>query len=339
MLCAFLVLFSYFTPSQAQVAGLSTLAVLDMPSDARTAAFGMDYLAVYDANVLQRLDNPSLLFHPQRQVSLNVATLFAHSAYGALAHSFDVHKVGQITLGLRFCNYGSFEGYDASDLPTGDFRAGDYMLVVGWGVVRDSNWAVGANVKPVYSQYDTYKALALALDVAGTYVSDSRQLVASVAARNIGSQVMTFDNEVERLPYELSATCSYKLRRAPFRLYAALTELQRWNLRYDDDLNPSSTTDPFTGAVTRDSDTKVFFDRLARHVVAGVELDVSNRFFVRVGYNYRQTKETQYAGNTNGSGFSFGLGLKAKRFDFSFARNNYHLSQAVNYFTLDFKLN
>lgn len=341
VLCAIIFNLQFSVPNSAhaQVAGLSTLAVLDMPSDARSAALGMDYLALYDASVLQRLDNPSLLFLPQRQVSLNVATLFAHSAYGALAHSFDVSRIGQLTVGLRFCNYGSFEGYDVNDLPMGDFRAGDYMLVVGWGVLIDSNWAVGANVKPVYSQYDTYKALAIALDVAGTYVSDSRQFVASVAARNIGSQVMTFNNEVERIPFELSATCSYKLRRAPFRLYASLTELQHWDLRYEDDLNPSSTTDPFTGEVTRDSDTKVFFDRLARHLVVGVELDISSRFFVRMGYNYRQTKETQYVGNSNGSGFSFGLGLKAKRFDFSFARNNYHLSQAVNYFSLDFKIN
>lgn len=340
VLRAFLVLSSYFllNSASAQIAGLSTLGVLDMPSDARSAAFGMDYLAVYDAGVLQRLDNPSLLFSPQRQVSLNVATLFDGSAYGALAHSFVVPHVGHLTVGLRFCSYGSFEAYDVNDMPMGDFRAGDYMLVVGWGVLIDSNWAVGANFKPVYSQYDTYKALAIALDVAGTYVSNSRQFVASMAVRNIGSQVMTFDNTVERLPFELSATCSYKLRKAPFRLYAALTELQRWHLRYEDELNPSSTTDPFTGAVTRDSDAKVFFDKLARHLVVGVELDISGRFFARVGYNYRQTKETQYVGNANGSGFSFGLGLKAKRFDFSYARNNYHLSQAVNYFSLEFKL-
>ncbi|KWW31243.1 MAG: hypothetical protein AUK63_516 [bacterium P3] len=330
--------FSFINTASAQVAGLSTLAVLDMPSDARSAAFSMDYLPVLDAGAMQRLDNPSLLFRPQRQVSLNVVTLFASSASGAVAYAFEAPHVGQVTLGLRFCSYGSFEGYDVNDQPTGEFRAGDYMLVLGWGLVVDSNFSIGANLKPVFSQYESYKAWAVAVDVAGSYVSDSRRLVASLAARNIGAQVATFDDEVERLPFELSAACSYKLLRAPFRLFAALTELQRWNLRYEDALNPSSSTDPFTGVTTRDSDGKVFFDRLARHVVVGLELDFNSRFFARVGYNYRQTKETQYAGNTNGSGFSFGLGLKGKRFDFSYARNNYHLSQAVNYFTLEFSL-
>lgn len=338
--CAiFLLVFTFFiTPLRAQIAGLATLSVLDMSTDARAAAVGMDYLAVFDAGVLQRLDNPSLLFSRQRMVSLNIATLFDHSSYGSVAYSFDMPHIGLLTVGLRFCNYGSFEGYDVNDLPTGEFHAGDYMMVVGWGMVIDSNFSIGANLKPIYSQYDTYKALAIALDVSGSYASDDHRLVASLMARNVGAQVMTFDNTVERLPFELSATCSYKLRRAPFRFFVALTELQKWNLRYSDDLNPSSTTDPFSGEVKTDSDSKIFFDKLARHFVAGVELDINNKFFARLGYNYRQTKETQYVGNTNGSGFSFGVGLKTKRVDFSFARNNYHLSQAVNYFTLEFKL-
>lgn len=329
----------YFLPSsQGQVAGLTTLSVLDMPADARSAAFGMDYLAVWDGGALQRLDNPSLLFQPQKQVSLNVTTLFAGSAYGSLAYAFEVPCIGQVMLGLRYCNYGTFEGYDENDQTTGEFHAGDYMLVMGWGMVIDSNFSLGANLKPVYSQYDSYKALALALDVAGSYVSASRRFVATVSARNIGRQLITFDREVEKLPFELSATCSYKLQKAPFRLFAALNELQCWNLRYEDVLNPSSTTDPFSGKVTGESDGKIFFDKLARHVTVGLEVDFSDRFFARLGYNYRQTKETQYAGNANGSGFSFGVGLKAKRFDFAYARNNYHLSQAVNYFSLEFKL-
>ena len=287
---------------------------------------------------MQRIDNPSLLFTHQRQVSLNVATLFDRSAYGAVAYSFDIPHIGLLTAGLRFCSYGKFEGYDVNDQPTGEFRAGDYMLVAGWGMIIDSNFTIGANLKPVYSQYESYKALAIAVDVAGTYVSDNRRLTASLMARNIGAQVMTFDNTVERLPFELSAACSYKLQKAPFRFFAALTELQRWNLRYDDALNPSSTTDPFTGKVTRDSDTKVWFDNLARHIIAGIEMDFNDKFFLRLGYNYRQTRETQYVGNANGSGFSFGAGLRTKRIDFAYARNNYHLSQAVNYFTLDIKL-
>jgi hypothetical protein len=39
----------------------------------------------------------------------------------------------------------------------------------------------------------------------------------------------------------------------------------------------------------------------------------------------------------NFSGFSFGVGLRTKRFEFSFARRNYHLGQAPNFLTLSYK--
>ena len=37
------------------------------------------------------------------------------------------------------------------------------------------------------------------------------------------------------------------------------------------------------------------------------------------------------------SGFSFGVGIHVKSFEFSYARRNYHLGQAPNFFTLSYK--
>jgi hypothetical protein len=42
--------------------------------------------------------------------------------------------------------------------------------------------------------------------------------------------------------------------------------------------------------------------------------------------------------NINVSGFSYGFGLRVKRFEFSFARRNYHLGQAPNYISLSLKI-
>lgn len=336
-----LFLFSLFlvaTTTRAQVAGLSSLSPLDLPSDARASALGLEWLAVASSDNLQRLDNPSLFYDNRRDVSLTIAPLFDRSTFGAIAYSFDSPHLGYWVVGLRFVNYGSFDGYDENDQPTGTFHAGDYMLVGGWGLPIDSNFSVGVALKPVYSQYESYKAFGIAVDMGATYMSDNRHFVASVMARNIGRQFLAYDGSSHRLPFELAAHCSYKLQKAPFRFFAALNELQRWNLRYEDPLNPSSTTDPFTGEVSSDSDAKVFFDRLARHVAVGIELDLKGKFFLRVGYNYRQTRETQYVGNSNGSGFSFGAAITGKRLDVSYGRNNYHLSQAVNYFSLNFHL-
>ena len=338
VLCAFLVFSFYFLPLQAQVAGLNTLTGLDLSSTGRTAGLGMDYLALYGDDLTIGIDNPSLLRSTMGGTGvLSVVPMFSGSTMGSLtyAHTFD--RFGTVSFGFHFMNYGRFEEYDEEENYLGTFGAGDYGLCIGWGLWLDSNFSVGANFKPVLSQYESYTAFAVLFDVAGSYVSDSRAFAATLMARNIGAQIVTFDETVEQLPFELSAEVSYKLKNAPFRLFFAATELQRWDLRYDDPLHPTTTTDPFTGEVTTESWLAGTFDNLMRHTLFGVELSLGSSLFARLGYSWRQTAEMRGVDAFNLSGFSFGVGMRRGRFEFSYARRNYHLSQAPNYLTLSYR--
>lgn len=328
------------TAAKAQIAGMSTLSVLDISLSPRTAALGMDFLPLYNGGITVAQDNPSLI-NPSlhNNVSLSFASLFDKVNFGTLAYGWKSPHVGTFLFGFRFHNYGRFQGYDENDLSTGDFFAEEYALSVGWTIPIDTNFSIGASLMPIISQYEAYSAWAFTINLSGSYVSNSKRFAATLAARNIGAQVATFDGKTERLPFELTVACSYKLKNAPFRLFFAANELQRWNLRYEDPLNPSTTTDHFTGTTTTESDASRFFDNLARHAVAGIELDINNVFFARLGYNYRQTKEMKVSGLSNGSGFSFGFGVRVKGFEFSYARNNYHYSQAPNFFSLSTDLN
>lgn len=321
--------------SRAQIAGLSALSVLDMTQSARTAGFGFDYLSVYDDDINLTIDNPSLLDGRfTNQLSVNYVNMFAGANFGSLAYSYDFEHLGAFTFALRFDSYGSFSGYDEYEQPTFDFSASDYVFSIGWGRHIDSNFSIGANFKPVLSQYESYTALSFAIDIAGSYVSRDKRLAATVMGRNIGAQVFTFDGTSEKLPFELSASGSYKLEQAPVRFLFALTELQRWNLRYADPLNPTSTTDAFTGEVTEQSAFAGFCDNLGRHINIGAEITVKNIVFLRLGYSYRQMAEMRAADVINMSGFSFGLGIKVKGFELCYARNNYHLMQAPNFISV-----
>ena len=60
-------------------------------------------------------------------------------------------------------------------------------------------------------------------------------------------------------------------------------------------------------------------------------------FFARLGYSWRQTDEMRGVDAFNLSGFSFGVGMRRGKFEFSYARRNYHLSQAPNYLTLSYR--
>ncbi len=330
--------FSIFNSANAQIAGLNTLTVLDLNTQARTSGLGLDYLSLFGDDPTIALDNPSLLRREMAGVgSLSFVSLFQGSMMGSLSYAHDFGRIGTVMFAFRFNNYGSFDGYDEEEMPTGSFAAADYALTVGWGMWIDSNFSIGTTLKPILSRYDSYTALALAIDLAGSYVSDDRAFAATVMARNIGAQMMTFDEAVETLPFELSAEVSYKLSKAPFRFFFAANELQRWNLRYEDPLSPTTETDPFTGEVTKEGWLAGFADNLLRHAQVGVEINISKALLARVGYSYRQSAEMRGLEGLNMSGFSFGIGIHTKRFDFAYSRRNYHLSQAPDFFTLSYR--
>ena len=330
--------FSFFNLANAQIAGLNTLTVLDLSSQARTSALGFDYLSIYDIDPTIGIDNPSLLRKEMCGVgSLSFVSVFDGTSMGSLSYAHHFEKLGTLMFAFRFNNYGTFDGYDEEEMPLGETSAADYALTVGWGMWLDSNFSVGVNFKPVLSQYDSYSAFAVAFDVSGSYVSDDRRFAATAMARNIGAQIATFDGTSETLPFELSAELSYKLAKAPFRFFFAATELQCWDLRYEDPNNPTTSVDPFTGEVKKESWFEGVFDNLMRHMQVGVEVNLGKAFYARVGYSYRQTAEMSAIDVINFSGFSFGIGLRTKKFEFSYAHRNYHLGQAPDFFTLSYR--
>ena len=317
--------------ANAQIAGNTTLSALNLTPNARTAGLGMNYLPVFDNDINVAFGNPSLINSSlHNNLSLNFINHFAGTNYGSVAYGRTFEKFGSYVFGMQYVNYGKFTRYDEAENEDGTFHAADYVFHIGWGRALDSNFYIGVNFRPVLSQYDYYTALALAFDLAGSYVNNDKGFAATAMARNVGAQIVSFSGNHEKLPFELTAGLSYKLKRAPFRFYLSANELQRWNLRYSDTLNPTYTTDPFTGERTDEKAFVGFLDNFFRHLDVGVEFCPGNAFKIWLGYSYRQSKEMQAADITNMSGFSYGIGLRVKRINIGYARNNYHLGQAPN---------
>lgn len=324
-----------FGAARAQVAGMSALSVLDMPASARAAGLGFDFLSVYGRDLPVALGNPSLIGEGlNNQLALGYVNVFAGANFGSAAYGHTFKGIGTLTFGFQFASYGRFEGYNEYDEPTGSFSAADYVMTVGWGHAVDDHVSVGVNFKPILSHYESYTAFALGFDVAATYVSSNKAFAATVMGRNIGAQLSTFDGTTEPLPFELSVVGSYKLQDAPFCLMFSLNELQKWDLAYEDPLNPSSVTDPFTGEVTGMTDLERVMDNLGRHVNVGLELTLGKSLYLRMGYSYRQMVEMKAADRFNTSGFSFGIGFTVKGFNICYSRNNYHFAQAPNFISI-----
>ena len=109
MLCTFLVLFSCLAPAKAQVAGMSTLSILDMPASARAAGVGFDYLSVYGDDLTLALCNPSLITDRlNNQLSVGYVNMFSGANFGSVAYSRTFKNLGAFTFGMQFGSYGKF---------------------------------------------------------------------------------------------------------------------------------------------------------------------------------------------------------------------------------------
>ncbi len=323
--------------AQAQV--VHSFAIYDMPTSARTAALGMDLLSVDDIDLSLALDNPSLLDERYHlRFALHYVGLFDDAKSGAVGVGLHSDLLGDFVIAVRYVSFGDFEGYDEYENPIGTFQATDVIPSIGWGKKVNDNFSIGATLKPVFSTYGEWRSMALAFDVAGTYFSDSRNFAATLIGRNIGAQLSGYTERRETLPFHLDAALNYKLPEAPFRFYLQVADLQRWNLAYYDTLSPVNRYDSYTGESQKQTPLDRFGDNLFRHLNFAAELCIGQKFFARIGYSYRQTREMRSDLFTaiNLSGFSYGVGVRARRFEFNYARNNYHLGQSPNYLSVNF---
>lgn len=330
-----ILLLSVLLPMLGMTQNSTAATFLNLNPSARSAALGTSFLAVNDDDISLSFTNPSLINSGlNNDAMLAFVNHFSGANYGLLGIGKELKGYGNFVFGMQYVNYGKFDRYTEDDNYEGSFTASDFMFIVGWGKKLWRDIDMGVSFKPSLSHYDTYTSLAVAFDIAVSYHSPSTLFSTTLIARNIGAQLYTFAGTTEALPFEIAWGMSYKLPKAPFRLYFTATELQRWNLRYDDEYNPTDVVDPFTGEVIKENVFTGLLDNAFRHAVVGVEFCPSKAFNIRLGYNYRKREEMYGIQSFNFSGFSYGVGLRVKKFNISYSRNNYHLGQAPNYITI-----
>ena len=317
----------------AQIGGSGTYQFLNLPSSARIAAMGGQNIAVRDSDVNSAFQNPSLLDSVMsNQFSFSYVSYFSGINWGYVAYAFDAGKVGTFGLGMHFINYGDFQGADSIGNLTNHFTAGDYDLNIGWGKNIDTNFSVGANLKTIYSSLELYNSLGMAVDLSGTYFSQKRGLTFAAVIKNIGAQITTYrPGNSESLPFELEMAVSKRLRHTPFRFSLTVRHLEQFDISY---INPkdSINVDPVSGDTTYAKNS--LGDKIMRHVVVGVEVLISKNINLRFGYNYERRKELSIASTFSGAGFSYGIGIRISKFNFSYGRAVYSLAGPSNHFTL-----
>jgi len=331
ILCMLFTAFS--TGSYAQLGGAYTYGFLGLTSAARSAALSGNVVAANDPNLSMVYENPALLDSTMgNQVSLSYVNYFADINYGQAAYAMNTSRLGTFSARIFYLNYGNFIEANEYGEITGSFKAAEYNLGISWGLQLDSAFTVGLSIKPVYSVFERYSSWGIAGDVALLYRSQENRFSAGLVARNIGTQLTTYDNPIrEPIPFEILAGLNYKIKHAPFSLFLNLNHLEKYDL---DVVLPGDITDPATGEKVYNSRFQETALKTLDHVGLGAEFVPGKAINIRFGYNFRRRSELKLGTKNTASGMSFGLGLKLKNFNLDYSLASYHVSGVSHLLTI-----
>ncbi|MFT6814435.1 MAG: hypothetical protein ACJAZ3_000323 [Sphingobacteriales bacterium] len=334
----FIALFSFIANSSAQIGGTGSYKFLDLPPSARVAALGGHFITIKDDDLGMAYQNPALLNkRMENAVTVNAVTLPAGIKYGYFSHARNINKIGLLNFGLQYVNYGSFEETTETGQLTGEtFNASDLALTIGYSKKYLKKFSYGGNVKVLNSSYEQYNSWVLVADIGGSYSDSASGFSAASVIKNVGFPLNTFRGGSVEFPIaDFQASVSQKLKYAPFRFSLTYRHIEQFDIIFIDP-NERAEIDFATGEEIDNSPSLT--DKIGQHLVLGSEILFSENFHIRVGYNHQRRTELQVSEKAGATGFSFGFGMKVKRFNINYANARYHLAGASNHFSIAFNL-
>ena len=122
----------------------------------------------------------------------------------------------------------------------------------------------------------------------------------STVARNLGGQIKAYDDEFERIPFDLQVGASKRLLNSPLRFHATMSRLTDWS------------------------------EGIGRHLAIGADVLLGENIYVAAGYNFRKASEMKITdsegSSAHGAGLTLGAGLSLQRFKLHLGWGKYHVS-------------
>lgn len=325
------------------LAGRHVYEFMNLSPSARTSYLGGTQIAVRDADLGFGYQNPSVLnraMHNTLAVNHSFHLAGINHGYAAYARHFDKLDA-TFQGGIQYISYGEFEHTDEFFQRLGTFKASEVAINLGGAKAIYDRLSVGANLRLATSRFETYTSVGMAVDVAATYFDTAGNFTAALVFRHIGFQFSPYWEEGEResLPFEIQIGISKRLKYLPFRFSVIYTNLQRWNLLYDD----PNRDDDDSSILGEESQERSAFaanvDNFFRHIIFSGEFLFGKRENFRIGlsYNHRMRKELLVSGFGSLAGFGFGAGFRVRNFRFDYGHTHFHNAGGLNHLGLSFR--
>jgi len=307
----------------AQVGGAQVFDFLNMSPAAQITALGRQQVALGDDSsrvqeVTKFAFNPALNVPAlHQQFSLQYTPYYADISQVALGYAYHHQSVGTFGMALQYLNYGSIAAFDATGLPTGNFSAQDFAIVVNYSHEMQP-FRVGGNLKWVQSQISGYAATGLLADISGVFRHPTQDLTVALVFSNFG--VLLRDElavSTRELPTDVKIGVSVKPQFMPFRFHITAYRLIRGY-------------DYWHGG----NDELGVGGQMLRHLSFGSELLLSPNFQLRLGYNHLTRSTLQLPQTAGGAGLTYGLMFRTSTFRVDYSRATLHAAGAFNQFGL-----
>lgn len=318
----------------AQIGGSYSYAFLKLPSSARVAALGGTLNSVIDEDVNQAFQNPGLTNQSMHnRASISTTNYFNDITFGDFAYARKLKKSGTMMIGVHYINYGDIKVYDQNAVFITNQTAGEQCFYLGYGYQFNKNIIFGTNLKFIAANLAGNISNALALDFGSSYRSSDSLFTASIVLKNMGSQLQrNYTGAIaEKLPYEFQGGISFKPKHMPIRFSFAGTNLQSKNTTY---LNPNKPKKFDLDSGVEIPQTISRAAQFFSHLTVGGEVIIAKKFYLQIGYNYRIRRDMVLEDIKGITGFSWGFGMRLKRFSFNYGSAQYAVGQTTNHFSL-----
>lgn len=283
---------------------------LKLPVSTHAAALGGSCVSVVEPDLALSDQNPALLCPEMSgQVALSYMNYVSDINLGYAAYAGRMLTDGTWTVGMRYVNYGDFEGYDEHGVATGSFSAKDIVANVGLGYPINDRWRCGAVTRFIYSKYDCYSAFAIGVDVGLNYYNEVAGRSFSVVLSNLGGQLKKMEERTQHLPTQLTVGISKEVEHLPFCLTLTAYDLLDWDKEY---IDGSGNMHEYNNG-----------EQLLNHLIFGLEWMAADNFYLAAAYNYRRQREFSGTGGFL-RGMSFGGGFKYRSWSLQCAYARYN---------------
>lgn len=276
---------------------------LRLPVSAHAAALGGDNISIIEDDASLIFSNPALLSSvSDKTIALNYMNYMEGANAASASFSRTAGEKASWAVSGQFLDYGKMKEVDANNRQTGEFSARDIAVSGYFSYMLGKNIAGGITAKFITSYIGDYNSIAMGVDLGVNYYDPEHEWSVSAVAKNLGGQLKAYDDDFERMPLDLQVGVSKRFVGAPFRISATLSDLNHWNYRF------------------------------INHLSAGIDLLISDQFWIGAGYNFRRADEMKIQSgeeeSSHGAGLSFGAGMQLERFSLHVAYGKYHVSSS-----------